>query len=110
MIFLTITALPESEAATSLALKCLPENTRRTASATAPESMMAPSTMLSAGTGSTAEGRDPVALASGLQLDGFDGARSDVQPDEAFVATKQHDGSLLSVPGPQTRYQLGFRG
>ena len=52
VIFLTITALPESEAATSLVLMPRPSNSRRMASATAPPSMMAPSTMLSGGTGS----------------------------------------------------------
>ena len=54
LIFLTMTALPESEAATSLVLKALFSNSRRMASATAAPSMMAPSTMLSGGTGSVA--------------------------------------------------------
>ncbi len=53
VIFLTMTELPDSEATTSLALNCLFSNRRRTASATAPPSMMAPSTMLSGGIGST---------------------------------------------------------
>src|SRR6185436_17431911 len=53
VIFLTITAFPESEAQTSFALNVLLcSNTRRIASATAPASMMAPSTIESGGTGS----------------------------------------------------------
>ena len=52
VIFLTMTALPDSDAATSLVLMCRPSNRRRMASATAAPSMMAPSTMLSGGTGS----------------------------------------------------------
>src|SRR5205814_1285691 len=46
-----MTALPESEAATSLLLNALFSNSRRMASATAEPSMIAPSTMLSGGTG-----------------------------------------------------------
>src|SRR5215203_4419300 len=62
VIFLTITELPDSEATTSLALNRLLAKSRRTASATAPPSMMAPSTMLSGGTDSTpmAETRNPL--------------------------------------------------
>ena len=51
-IFLTITALPESDAATSLVLNAFDSKTRRIDSATAALSMMAPSTMLSGGIGS----------------------------------------------------------
>src|SRR6267142_1432993 len=51
LIFLTMTALPESEAATSLLLNALFSKRRRMASATAEPSMIAPSTMLSGGTG-----------------------------------------------------------
>ena len=47
-----MTALPESDAATSLVLKAFDSKTRRIASATAAPSMMAPSTMLSGGIGS----------------------------------------------------------
>src|SRR5262245_14176114 len=47
-----MTALPESDAATSFVLIAPLVNKRRIASATAPPSMMAPSTMLSGGTGS----------------------------------------------------------
>src|SRR5438105_802702 len=46
-----MTALPDSDAATSLVLNCLFSKTRRIASATAAPSMIAPSTMLSGGTG-----------------------------------------------------------
>src|SRR5205807_5734501 len=52
LIFLTMTALPESEAATSFDLNALLSNRRRIASATAVPSMIAPSTMLSGGMGS----------------------------------------------------------
>src|SRR5678816_1649105 len=55
LIFLTMTALPEREAATSLVLNALFSKTRRIASATAAPSMIAPSTMLSGGTGSLAK-------------------------------------------------------
>ena len=48
-----MTALPEREAATSLLLNALLVKMRRTAADTAAESMIAPSTMLSGGTGST---------------------------------------------------------
>ena len=51
-IFLTMTALPESDAATSFVLKAFDSNTRRIDSATAALSMIAPSTMLSGGIGS----------------------------------------------------------
>src|SRR3982751_3144439 len=52
VIFLTITALPASDAATSFVRMFFDSNRRRIASATAAPSMMAPSTMLSGGTGS----------------------------------------------------------
>ena len=52
VIFLTITALPESDAATSRFLMPSRSKSRRMASATAVPSMMAPSTMVSAGSGS----------------------------------------------------------
>jgi hypothetical protein len=51
-IFLTMTALPDSEAATSFVLMFRPSNRRRMASATAAPSMIAPSTMLSGGSAS----------------------------------------------------------
>src|SRR5688572_26007836 len=52
VIFLTMTALPASDAATSLVRMFFDSKRRRIASATAAPSMMAPSTMLSGGTGS----------------------------------------------------------
>ena len=52
LIFLTMTALPESDATMSRVLIRLPSSRRRIASATAAASMMAPSTMVSPGTGS----------------------------------------------------------
>src|SRR5688572_2717068 len=54
-IFLTITAFPDRDAATSFVLKAFDSKTRRIDSATAALSMMAPSTMLSGGTGSLAK-------------------------------------------------------
>ena len=47
-----MTALPESDAATSLVLMLRLSKRRRTAAATAAPSMIAPSTMLSGGIGS----------------------------------------------------------
>ena len=89
MIFLTITALPESDAQTSFVLKAfLPSKTRRMASATAPASMIAPSTIESGGTGSLTERHDAVSLARGLQLDRLDGARPDVESDDVFWLSK----------------------
>ena len=91
-----MTALPESEAATSLVLNALFSNSRRMASATAAPSMMAPSTMLSGGTGSMAKAATLKPLPAGLQLDGLDGARSDVEPDDRFdLAKTKH---VMSCP------------
>jgi hypothetical protein len=50
-----MTALPESDAATSFDLKALFSNRRLIESATAVPSMIAPSTMLSGGIGSIAK-------------------------------------------------------
>ena len=55
LIFLTMTALPESDAATSLVVKVFCPNNRLIASATATPSTIAPSTMLSGGIGSVAK-------------------------------------------------------
>ncbi len=52
LIFFTMTALPESDAATSLVLNALFSNSRLMASVTALPSMIAPSTIASGGTGS----------------------------------------------------------
>src|SRR2546426_3755878 len=62
-----MTAFPESEAHTSLAWNALfASNTRRMASTTAVESMMAPSTMLSGGIGSMPNATTRYALPAGL--------------------------------------------
>ena len=53
LIFLTMTALPETLVATSEVLTFCAPKTRWMASITAPESMIAPSTMASGGRGST---------------------------------------------------------
>src|ERR1051325_2976404 len=72
-----MTALPDSDAQTSFVLKALlPSNTRRLAS-----------------------GTHFVALARGIQFDGLDGARPDVEPDDGLgFSEKRHWSSktLLS--------------
>ena len=83
-----MTALPDSEAATSLVLNALFSKSRRIASATAPPSMMAPSTMLSGGTGSHANAVTLKPLPDDLQLDGLDGARADVEADDLLALAK----------------------
>jgi hypothetical protein len=72
VIFLTITALPESDAHTSFDLKeRLCSNTFRMDSATAPASMIAPSTMASAGTGSAPYARTRKPLPDGFNSTAF---------------------------------------
>ena len=82
LIFLTMTALPDSDAATSRLLKPGRSSRRRMAAATAVPSMMAPSTMLSGGTGSLPKAETRKPLPAGFQLDRLDGARADVQSDD----------------------------
>src|SRR5262245_37642969 len=84
VIFLTITELPDSEAATSLVLKRRFSNSRRMASATAPLSMMAPSTMLSAGIGSTANAVTLKLLPDGLSSTAFTALDPISNPTTAF--------------------------
>ncbi len=79
-----MTALPESDAATSFALEGLVLEQARIASATAAPSMIAPSTMLSGGTGSLATAITSEAFSGGLQFDSLDGARADVEPYDGF--------------------------
>src|SRR5689334_4348695 len=61
-----MTAFPDRDAATSLVLIAPLVKRRRIASATAPPSMMAPSTMLSGGTGSLPNAATLNALPAGL--------------------------------------------
>ena len=94
-----MTALPESDAATSLVLNALFSKTRRIASATAAPSMMAPSTMLSGGTGSMAKAATLKPLPAGLQLDGLDGARADVETDDRLsICQNQTRVYVLTEP------------
>src|SRR6185436_7013750 len=67
-----MTAFPESDAQTSLALNALlVSKTRRMASATAPASMMAPSTMASCGIGSLPNAATRNPLPTGLSSTAF---------------------------------------
>src|SRR5262249_48957845 len=84
LIFLTITALPESDAATSLVLNWLFSNTRRMASATAEPSMIAPSTMLSGGTGSMPKATTFQALPDGLSSTALTALDPMSRPTTAF--------------------------
>src|SRR5439155_464352 len=63
--------LPESDAATSFVLNAFDSNTRRMASATAVPSMMAPSTMLSGGTGSVPNAATRYPLPDGFNSTAF---------------------------------------
>ncbi len=93
-----MTALPDSDAATSLVLNALFSNRRRIASATAAPSMIAPSTMLSGGIGLDGERRHLEAFADRFQFDRLDGARSDVEADDGFGFSKtKHVGYVLSL-------------
>ncbi len=85
-----MTALPDSEAQTSFALERLvAARTRwRMASATAPASMMAPSTIASGGHRLDAERRHAEAFAGRLQLHRLDCARSDVESDNRLRFAK----------------------
>src|SRR6187402_2526474 len=106
VIFLTITELPESDATTSFALIFLLAKRRRTASATAPPSMMAPSTMLSGGTDSTpmADTRNPFPAGfNSMALTELDPMS---RPTRLFA--RRNSTLLISRPDPaeQTKYQL----
>ena len=102
-IFFTMTALPESEAATSLVLNAFDSNTRRIASATAAPSMMAPSTMLSGGTGSVPNAATRKPLPDRLQLDRLDGARTDVESHDRSTPAEQTTRPLLVQTTARTR-------
>ena len=77
---------------------------------TAPESMMAPSTMASGGRGSMPDVHELVlvtALAARLQLHGLDGRGADVDADEPFLLTEQSHG-CLSLSGGSDVLRLTF--
>src|SRR5438132_8052981 len=95
LIFLTITALPESDAATSLLLKCLFSNNRRIASVTAAPSMMVPSTMLSGGIGSAANAATLKPLPAGFSSTALTALDPMSSPTTAF-----------DLPRPNTAYVL----
>ncbi len=86
-----MTALPDSDAATSFVVTFKPSSRRLMASTTA--------VTVDDGAVDDAVGRDRLAaersdfeaLACRLELDRFDGARADVQTDEGFRSTKQRD-------------------
>ena len=103
-----MTALPDSDAATSFVLMPRPSNRRRMASATAPPSMMAPSTMLSGGTGSLPNADTLYPLPAGLQLDCLDGARADVQTDQRFGSAKHRCCPIL-IGAPQAIGEVRHR-
>ena len=96
LIFLTMTALPESEAATSLVLKALFWNSRRMASATAAPSMIAPSTMLSGGTASIANAATRNPLPDGFNSTALTALEPMSRPttDSGFAKTKHRVDSV----------------
>src|SRR3954467_11325369 len=87
-IFLTMTALPDSDAATSLVLMPRPSNRRRMASATAAPSMIAPSTILSGGGGPGAQPGPPAGWPPRVGPARLGGGGADVEPDERLRSTK----------------------
>src|SRR6476660_1779101 len=91
-----ITALPDSDAATSFVLNALFSKTRRMASATAAPSMMAPSTMLSGGTGW---------MAKATTLKPFPTAFSSTALT-ALVPMSRPTTALFDLPRPNTGYVL----
>src|SRR5215475_8844039 len=85
LIFLTMTELPDSDAATSFVLNALFSNSRRIASATAAPSMIAPSTMLSGGTGSLARATTRKPFPAGLSSTALTALDPISRPTTAFV-------------------------
>src|SRR5436190_24108559 len=96
-----MTALPESEAATSLLLKALFSNNRRIASATAAPSMIAPSTMLSGGIGSLAN----AATLNVLPIDFSSTALTALDPMSRPTTALDLPRPNTVAPHPQTGYQ-----
>src|SRR5712671_1128898 len=102
-----MTALPESEAATSLLLKALFSNRRLMASATAVPSMIAPSTILSGGIGS---------MPTAVTLNVLPVARNSTALTALDPMSRPTTGlDFLDRPNtvcphPQSRYHLRSRG
>ena len=85
VIFFTMTALPDSEAATSRVLMPAASNTRLMASATTPASMIAPSTIASRGSGSLAKAATRYALPDGFSSMALTALDPMSRPTTAFV-------------------------
>src|SRR6266478_5939304 len=107
LIFLTMTAFPDSEAATSFVLKALFSNNRRIASATAAPSMMAPSTMLSGGTDSMANATTLKPLPTAFSSTALTALDPMSRPTTPFDLPKPNTGYVLGsrVRHSQSRYQ-----
>src|SRR5262245_23371508 len=111
LIFLTMTALPESDAATSFDLKALFSKSRLIESATAVPSMIAPSTMLSGGIGSMAKATTLKLLPTGLSSTALTALDPMSRPTTAFDFPKPNTVmSLKQVRHPQSRYQPQLAG
>src|SRR5262245_1097574 len=96
LIFLTMTAFPDRDAATSLVLNALFENRRLMESATALLSMMAPSTILSGGTGSEPNATTLCPLPAGLSSTALTALEPISRPTTGFCA----------LPNPNTAFVL----
>src|SRR5262245_39591330 len=101
LIFLTMTALPESDAATSFDLKALFSKSRLIESATAVPSMIAPSTMLSGGIGSMAKATTLKLLPTGLSSTALTALDPMSRPTTAFDFPKPN--TVMSLKQVVTR-------
>src|SRR5947208_1250965 len=101
LIFLTMTAFPDSDAATSLLLNVLLSKSRRIASATAAPSMMAPSTMLSGGIGSLANAATLYVLPTALSSTALTALDPMSRPTTALDLPR----ASTAAPHPQSEYQ-----
>src|SRR5204863_3321929 len=101
LIFLTMTALPDRDAATSLHLKALLAKRRRIASATAAPSMIAPSTMLSGGTGSLANAATLYDFPTAFSSTALTALDPMSRPTTAFGLPRPN----TAAPQPQSEYQ-----
>src|SRR5438445_3889740 len=107
-----MTALPESEAATSFVLKALFSNTRRIASATAAPSMIAPSTMLSGGTGWMAKATTFTLLPAVFSSTALTALDPMSRPTTAFDLPRPNTVYVLTEQATlaQSRYQTSTAG
>src|SRR5438132_10150950 len=96
-----MTALPESDAATSLLLNALLSKTRRIASATAAPSMIAPSTMLSGGIASLAKAATLNDLPFAFSSTALTALDPMSRPTTALDLPKPN----TDAPHPQSEYQ-----